>query len=195
MCMIQQKAPQWKTNALVNGEIKELSSEKLHGKYHVLFFYPLDFTFVCPTEIIAFNDRFEEFKKLDCNLIAASVDSVYSHLAWTNMPRNQGGLGEMKIPILSDLNKSISKSYGVLINDAVAVRALFVIDGKGTIRHITMNDLPIGRNVDEALRVVQALQYTDEHGEVCPVNWKKGDNAMKPDPKKSKEYFEENYPK
>jgi alkyl hydroperoxide reductase subunit AhpC len=188
---VQKPAPAFSATALVNGEFKKVSLSDYKGKYVVLFFYPLDFTFVCPTEITAFSDKVEEFKKLNTEVIACSVDSVYSHLAWTQIPRKQGGLGEMKIPILADLTKQISKDYGVLIEeDGIALRGLFIIDGKGILRQITVNDLPVGRNVEEILRLVEAFQFTDEHGEVCPANWKKGKKTMKADPSKSKEYFE-----
>jgi len=160
-------------------------------KYLVLFFYPLDFTFVCPTEIIAFSDRAEEFRAIDCEVVACSVDSEYSHLAWTEKPRKQGGIGKMNIPILSDLTRRISKDYGVYLEDAgVSLRGLFIIDNKGILRQITVNDLPVGRSVDETLRLVQAFQFTDKHGEVCPAGWKPGADTMKPDPSGSKDYFQ-----
>lgn len=145
---------------------------------------------MCPTEIVAFSDRVEEFRKLGCEVVAASVDSEYSHLAWINTPRKEGGLGNMNIPIISDITKTIAKSYGVLLEDAgVALRGLFIIDPKGILRQITINDLPVGRNVDEALRLLEAFQFVEKHGEVCPANWRKGAATMKADPKGSKEYF------
>merc|ERR1711875_163453 len=178
---------------LVNGDFKEVSLEDYKGKYVVLFFYPLDFTFVCPTEIIAFSDRAEEFRKVNCELIACSTDSHFSHFAWVNTPRKQGGLGEMQIPLLADKSMEISKAYGVLKEDeGLAFRGLFIIDGNGTLRQITINDLPVGRDVDETLRLVQAFQFTDKHGEVCPAGWKPGKATMKPDPKGSQEYFAAN---
>jgi len=156
-----------------------------------LFFYPLDFTFVCPTEIIDFSDRSDEFRKIGCEVVAASVDSKFSHLAWVQTPRNKGGLGTMKIPIIADLNKTLSASYDVLMeNDGHTLRGLFIIDGKGVVRHITMNDPPVGRNVEEILRLVQAYQYTDKHGEVCPSGWTAGKPTIKPGNKL--EYFEKN---
>lgn len=146
-------------------------------------------TFVCPTEIIAFSDRADEFKALDTELVAVSIDSHFSHLAWTNQPRKEGGLGEMKIPILSDLTKSISRDYGVLLDDAgIALRGLFLIDPKGIVRHITVNDLPVGRSVDETLRVIKAFQFVEKHGEVCPANWQP--KAPTINPKKASDYFE-----
>uniref|UniRef100_A0A8C5Q418 Peroxiredoxin-2 n=1 Tax=Leptobrachium leishanense TaxID=445787 RepID=A0A8C5Q418_9ANUR len=159
-------------------------------KYLVLFFYPLDFTFVCPTEIIAFSDHVEDFQKINCEVIAVSVDSHFSHLAWTNVPRKDGGLGSMKIPLLSDLKHTIAKDYGVLKEeDGVSFRGLFIIDKKGILRQITINDLPVGRSVEETLRLVQAFQFTDTHGEVCPAGWKPGSSTIKPNVKDSKEYF------
>jgi len=154
------------------------------------FFYPLDFTFVCPTEILAFSDRVKEFKKLNTEVVAASVDSHYTHLAWTHTPRKEGGLDKIGIPLLSDLTHKISKDYGVYLDDlGHTLRALFIIDGKGVLRQITMNDLPVGRSVDETLRLVQAFQYTDEHGEVCPAGWKPGQDTIIPNPVDKKKFF------
>jgi alkyl hydroperoxide reductase subunit AhpC len=186
---VQQPAPHFACEAVVNGEFKDVSLSDYKGKYLVLFFYPLDFTFVCPTEILAFNDRVEEFRTLGCDVAAASVDSKFTHLAWVNTPRNDGGIAGVTIPLLADLKKEVARDYGVLLPDGVALRGLFVIDPKGIVRHITVNDLPIGRSVDEALRVVQAVQFADEHGEVCPANWTPGKDTMKADPEGSKEYF------
>jgi len=185
------KAPLFKGMAVVNGQFKEISLADYAGKYVVLFFYPLDFTFVCPTEIIAFNDRVAEFEKMNCAVIACSTDSHFSHLAWCEKSRKEGGLGDMSIPLLADKNMAISRAYGVLKEDeGLSFRGLFIIDGAGTLRQITVNDLPVGRDVDETLRLVQAFQYTDEHGEVCPAGWKPGKATMKPDPKGSQEYFQ-----
>lgn len=183
-------APEWKGTAVVDGDFEEISLADFRGKYLVFFFYPADFTFVCPTEIIAFSDRVEEFKTINCEVVACSTDSHFSHLAWINTPRKQGGLGDMKIPILADRTQEISKTYGVLKEDeGVTFRALFIIDDKGNLRQITINDLPVGRSVDETLRLVQAFQFTDKHGEVCPAGWKPGSDTMKPDPKGSKSFF------
>lgn len=183
-------APDFKGTAVVDGEFKDISLSDYKGKYLVLFFYPLDFTFVCPTEIIAFSDRVEEFRKIGCEVVACSTDSHFSHLAWINTPRKQGGLGEMNIPLLADKDLEISRKYGCLKEDAgIAFRGLYIIDGNGILRQITLNDLPVGRCVDETLRLVQAFQFTDKHGEVCPAGWKPGSSTMKPDPKKSQEYF------
>jgi len=156
----------------------------------LLFFYPLDFTFVCPTEICAFNDRAEEFAKLHCQVVGISIDSKYSHLAWTQQPRNKGGLGETSIPLVEDLTKSISRAYGVLHEaDGVAFRGLFIINKEGIIRHVQINDMPIGRSVDESLRLLQAIQFHEEHGEVCPSDWKPGKASMKDNPVDAQKYF------
>lgn len=145
---------------------------------------------MCPTEILAFNDRAGEFHQRGCEVVGCSVDSEYSHLAWINTPREKGGLSGVKIPLVADLTKSIAKSYGVLLEeDGVALRGMFLIDPKGNLRQITINDLPVGRNVDEALRLLDAFQFTDVHGEVCPANWQKGKQSMKADPKGSLDYF------
>ncbi|KAG8441413.1 hypothetical protein GDO86_006959 [Hymenochirus boettgeri] len=187
---IGKPAPEFQATAVVNGEFKELKLSDYRGKYVVLFFYPLDFTFVCPTEIIAFSEHAAEFKKINCEVIAASVDSHFCHLAWTNQPRKEGGLGPMNIPLVSDLKCSMAKDYGVLKEEeGIAYRGLFIIDSKGILRQITINDLPVGRSVDETLRLVQAFQYTDTHGEVCPAGWRPGSSTIKPNVKESKEYF------
>jgi len=184
-------APNFQGTAVVDGEFKEIKLADYKGKYLVLFFYPLDFTFVCPTEIIAFSDRVEEFRAINCEVVAASTDSHFSHLAWVNTPRKQGGLGDMKIPLLADKTCDIAKRYGCLKEDeGIAFRGLYIIDEKGNLRQITINDLPVGRSVDETLRLVQAFQFTDKHGEVCPAGWKPGKETMKADPKGSKAYFE-----
>uniref|UniRef100_A0A8D3ALX6 thioredoxin-dependent peroxiredoxin n=1 Tax=Scophthalmus maximus TaxID=52904 RepID=A0A8D3ALX6_SCOMX len=163
---ISKPAPQWEGTAVINGEFKERKLSDYKGKYLVFFFYPLDFTFVCPTEIIAFSDRVHEFRAINTEVVACSVDSQFTHLAWINTPRKEGGLGQMKIPLLSDLTHQISKDYGVYLEDqGHTLRGLFIIDDKGILRQITMNDLPVGRSVDETLRLVQAFQYTDKHGE------------------------------
>jgi len=163
---IGKTAPFFKGQAVVDGQFKEISLTDYKGKYLVIFFYPLDFTFVCPTEIISFSDRAEEFRSIGCELVAVSTDSEYSHLAWINTPRKQGGLGKMNIPILADKTQDVSRRYGVLKEDeGVAFRGLFLIDDKQNLRQITINDLPVGRSVDETLRLVQAFQFTDKHGE------------------------------
>lgn len=187
---IGKPAPEWAGTALVSGEFQDISLAKYRGKYLVFFFYPADFTFVCPTEIISFSERVEEFRKINCEVVGCSTDSHFSHLAWVNTPRKQGGLGSMNIPLLADKTMEISRTYGCLKEDeGVAFRALYIIDDKGNLRQITINDLPVGRSVDEALRLVQGFQFTDKHGEVCPANWKPGADTMKPDVKGSKSYF------
>merc|ERR1711974_20503 len=187
-------APDFSCNALVGSDFKEVKLSDYKGKYLVLFFYPLDFTFVCPTEILEFSKRAADFRKVGCEVVGASVDSEFCHLAWTKTSRADGGLGgPLDIPLLADITKSVSSSYGALLGDAgITMRALYVIDDKGVVRHITMNDPPVGRNVDEVLRIVQGYQFTDKHGEVCPVNWTPGSATMVPDPEKSKEYFSKN---
>lgn len=188
--VIAKPAPAWEGTAVVNGELKALKLSDFLGKYLVFFFYPLDFTFVCPTEILAFNDRIDEFRKINTEVVGCSVDSHFTHLAWMNTPRKEGGLGPLKIPLLSDLTHKISKDYGVYLEDlGHTLRGLFIIDTKGILRQITMNDLPVGRSVDETLRLVQAFQYTDLHGEVCPAGWRPGQDTIIPDPEKKKEFF------
>ncbi|KAL6068412.1 Peroxiredoxin-2 [Balamuthia mandrillaris] len=189
---VGQAAPAWEEQAVVNGEFKTLKSSDFLGKYLVLFFYPLDWTFVCPTEILSFSDRAEEFRKIGCEVVGVSVDSVYSHLAWINTPRKSGGLGgSLNIPLVADLRKKMSQAYGVLLEEeGISLRGLFIIDKEGKVQQITKNAPPVGRSVDETLRLVQAFQYTEEHGEVCPVNWTPGSLTMKPDPQGSKGYFE-----
>lgn len=155
--------------------------EHLQGKYAVIFFYPLDFTFVCPTEIIAFDNRIEQFTELNTEVIGISVDSHFSHNAWRNTPRDKGGIGAVKFPLVSDISKSISKDYGVLLDESIALRGTFVIDRDFIVRHQTVNDLPLGRSVDETIRIVKELQYTEKHGEVCPAGWNEGKEGMKPD--------------
>nr|CCA24141.1 thioredoxindependent peroxide reductase putative [Albugo laibachii Nc14] len=190
MASIQEQAPSFTADAVVNGEIASVSLDQYRGQYVVLFFYPKDFTYVCPTEIIAFNDRSKEFKELNTQLLAISTDSAESHLAWTKVPRNKGGLGRMEIPLVSDIRKIISAKYGVLLEKAgIALRGLFIIDKEGTLQQITVNNLPIGRSVDETLRLIQALQFVEEHGEVCPANWKPGSKSIVATPKGSHEYF------
>jgi len=191
MPLVTSPAPTFDCKAVVGAEIQDLKWKDLHeGKWLVLFFYPLDFTFVCPTEIIAFSDAAGRFTEIGAKVAAISVDSQFTHLAWVKMPRNQGGLGKVTFPIVADLNKEIARKYDVLLEEAgVALRGLFIIDPKGIVRHATINDLPVGRNVDEALRVIQAFQFVEKHGEVCPANWKPGADTMKADPEGSKEYF------
>lgn len=188
---VQKPAPMWKAKAIENGAIKEVALSNYAGKYVVMLFYPLDFTFVCPTEIIAFSDRAAEFEKLGAQVLAVSVDSAFSHLAWTKTERKKGGLGEMKIPLVADITKEISRDYGVLIeSEGIALRGLFIIDDKGIVRSMTVNDLPVGRSVDETLRVVEAFQYADKNGEVVPCNWTPGKATI--NVAKAADFFEKN---
>ncbi|WP_164100626.1 peroxiredoxin [Candidatus Laterigemmans baculatus] len=192
--LVTQKAPEFKAQAVMpDGSFQELSLSDYRGKYVLLFFWPLDFTFVCPTEIIAFSDRAAEFEKLNVQILGVSTDSHFSHLAWRNTPRNQGGIGTTSYPLVADMNKQISRDYDVLLDSGIALRGLFLIDKDGVVRHQVVNDLPLGRSVDEALRMVQALQYTEEHGEVCPANWQEGSQTIKPNPDESKEFFGKAY--
>lgn len=187
---VGQSAPDFKAMAVIDRQFKEVSLADYRGQYVVLFFWPLDFTFVCPTEIVAFSDRMSDFADRKTALLGVSVDSQFSHLAWQDVPRAKGGLGDIKYPMIADLTKEISWSYGVLMEDkGIALRGLFLIDKEGVIRHMLINDLPLGRNVDEALRMVDALTFFEENGEVCPANWKPGGKTIKPDVEKSKEYF------
>ncbi len=180
---VTQPAPDFKADALVNGQfVENFSLSQFKGKKVVLFFYPLDFTFVCPTEILAFSDAKAEFDARNTVVVGVSVDSKFSHWAWTQMERKDGGIKGITYPLVSDLNKTIAQDYGVLLSAGVALRGLFIIDADAnqSVRHITINDLPLGRNVEEALRLLDAIDFSNEHGEVCPANWKKGDKAFKP---------------
>jgi len=191
MCALVAKvAPNFKAQAVLeNNAIQELELSSFKGKYVVLFFYPLDFTFVCPSEIIAFDKKLDEFREKNAEIIGVSVDSQYTHYAWKNTPVDKGGIGPVRYPLVADLDKNIARSYGVLFDDSVALRGLFLIDREGVVRHQVVNDLPLGRNVDEALRMLDALQFVEEHGEVCPANWKKGEDGMKPDAEGVAEYL------
>ncbi|KZF19865.1 thioredoxin-like protein [Xylona heveae TC161] len=189
---IQHPAPAFKATAVIDGSFEEvqLSDYTSKGKWVILAFIPMAWTFVCPTEIIAFSDSVAEFQKRGAEVLFASTDSEYSLLSWSTTARKNGGLGEVKIPLLSDKNQKISRDYGVLIEEAgVALRGLFLIDPNGILRQITINDLPVGRSVDEAVRLVDAFKFTDEFGEVCPANWNPGAETIKATPTDSKEYF------
>ncbi|XP_024880624.1 peroxiredoxin-like [Temnothorax curvispinosus] len=189
---IQKPAPDFSGTAVVKGDFKEIKLNDYKGKYVVLFFYPLDFTFVCPTEIIAFSEKVSEFEALNTQVIGVSTDSHFSHLAWINTPRKQGGLGgDLGYPLLSDFNKTISNKYNVLLQDSgIALRGLFIIDKEGVLRQFCVNDLPVGRSVEETLRLIKAFQFVEKHGEVCPANWQPDSKTIKPNPKDSKQYFE-----
>ncbi|MEL6399014.1 MAG: peroxiredoxin [Cyanobacteria bacterium J06626_4] len=188
---VGQSAPDFIATAVVDQEFKTIKLSDYRGKYVVLFFYPLDFTFVCPTEIAAFSDRYPEFDDLNTEILGISVDSEFSHLAWIQTERTQGGVGDLNYPLVSDLKKEISAAYNVLDPDAgVALRGLFIIDKEGVIQHATVNNLSFGRNVEETLRVLQAIRHVQTHpDEVCPAGWKPGEKTMNPDPVKSKEFF------
>jgi peroxiredoxin (alkyl hydroperoxide reductase subunit C) len=184
-------APDFTATAVVDQEFDTVKLSNYRGKYVVLFFYPLDFTFVCPTEITAFSDRYKEFESLNTEILGVSVDSEFSHLAWIQSDRKSGGVGDLNYPLVSDIKKEISAAYNVLDPEAgIALRGLFLIDKEGIIQHATINNLAFGRNVDETLRTLQAIQYVQAHpDEVCPAGWKPGDKTMNPDPVKSKEFF------
>jgi peroxiredoxin (alkyl hydroperoxide reductase subunit C) len=180
MSIIGRPAPTWSGSAAKEGEQIKLSSADLKGKWYVLFFYPLDFTFVCPTEIVAFDDLHDKFKAAGCEVIGCSVDSVHTHLAYMRTPRTQAGVGELKFPLLSDLSKSITAAFDVMHPDGdKALRATFVVDPDGVVQSAVINNLSIGRNVEETLRTVKAAQYTRVHGDVCPANWHEGEEGMK----------------
>ncbi len=180
--LVTREAPDFTAKAVLadNAVQDDFRLSAQRGKYTVLFFYPLDFTFVCPSEIVAFDRKLDEFERRNCEVVGCSVDSHFTHIAWKNTKLEDGGIGMVRFPLVSDLTKNIAREYGVLIDDEVALRGLFLIDKEGVIRHALVNDLPIGRSVDEALRVLDALQFSEEHGEVCPANWRAGEDAMTP---------------
>ncbi|MEQ8971554.1 MAG: peroxiredoxin [Coleofasciculus sp. C1-SOL-03] len=188
---VGQPAPDFSATAVVDQEFKTIKLSDYRGQYVVIFFYPLDFTFVCPTEVTAFSDRFSEFKEVGTQVLGISVDSEFSHLAWIQTDRKSGGVGDLNYPLVSDIKKEISTAYNVLDPDAgVALRGLFIIDKDGIIQHSTINNLSFGRNVDEVLRTLKAVQYVQANpDEVCPQGWQPGDKTMVPDPVKSKVYF------
>ncbi len=188
--IVTKPAPDFTAQAVMpDNSFAELKLSDYRGKYTLLFFYPLDFTFVCPSEIIAFDKHLADFKERGCEVIGCSVDSHYTHLAWKNTPVEQGGIGNVQYPLVADLSKQIARDYGVLFNDAVALRGLFLIDPEGTVRHALINDLPLGRSIEEALRMLDALKFVDTHGEVCPANWHEGEEAMTPTPEGVADYL------
>jgi peroxiredoxin 2/4 len=189
--MITKEAPDFTATAVLadNSFKEDFKLSDYRGKYVILFFYPLNFTFVCPSEILAFNNAVSELEKNNCQLIAVSVDSHFSHLAWKNTPVNEGGIGNIQYPLVADLDKSISREYGVLLDAGIALRGLFLIDKEGIVRHMVINDLPLGRSVNEAIRVLHALQFTEKYGDVCPANWQQGEEAMKPTAEGVAEYL------
>lgn len=193
--LVTKKAPDFTATAVladgsIDGEFNLYKNIGSNGA--VLFFYPLDFTFVCPSEIIAFSRRIEDFTSRGISVIGVSVDSQFSHFAWRETPVNQGGIGRVKYPLVADLNKQISRDYDVLFGESVALRGSFLIDADGTVRHAVINDLPLGRNIDEMIRMVDAMLFTNEHGEVCPAGWNKGDEGMKASTEGVAEYLAKN---
>ena len=190
MSLVTKQAPLFEAEAVMpNNSFKKISLSSYRGKYVLIFFYPLDFTFVCPSEILAFNRQLNDFKAKSCEVLGISVDSIYTHLAWKNTPIDQGGIGPVQFPLVSDIAKTISTDYGVLLEGGVSLRGLFLVDTDGAIRHELVNDLPLGRNVEEALRVIDALQFFEKHGDVCPANWRPGEDAMKPTPEGVADYL------
>ena len=188
--LVAKPAPEFEAQAVMpDGSFKQIKLSDYRGKYVVLFFYPLDFTFVCPTEIIAFSEKQGEFKKRNTQVIGVSIDSHFSHLAWRNTDRKKGGLGDIAYPLVADISKQVSKDYDVLADMGIAFRGLFLIDQEGIVQHQLVNNLPLGRNVDEALRLVDALQFHEKNGEVCPANWKEGEDGMQADPEGAQAYF------
>lgn len=190
--LITQQAPDFTAPAvLADGTLVEDFNlfRHIHNKHSVLFFYPLDFTFVCPSEILAFNHRIEQFKALNTEVIGVSVDSHYTHLAWRKTPQEQGGLGAVRFPLISDLGGEIMRDYGIAHPDKVALRASFLIDAQGIVRHQVLNDLPLGRNIDEMLRMVEALQFYEDYGDVCPAGWCPGDQGITPSAEGVAEYM------
>ncbi|MDP7008924.1 MAG: peroxiredoxin [Phycisphaerales bacterium] len=191
--LVNQEAPLFSAQAVMpNGAIQELSLDQFRGQYVVLFFWPLDFTFVCPTEIIAHEKRVDEFKDRNVQLIGCSIDSQFTHAAWRNTSFENGGIGEVRFPMVADVKHQIATDYGILHDAGVALRASFLIDKNGIVQHQVVNNLPLGRNVDEMLRMVDALQFTEEHGEVCPAGWNKGDDGMKPNADGVADYLSSN---
>ena len=182
--LVTKEAPDFTATALMpDGSFKaDFKLSALRGQKVVLFFYPLDFTFVCPSELVAFHNRIKEFQGRKTQVVGCSVDSQFTHLAWTNTPVEQGGVGKLAYPLVADLSKNVARAYDVLLNESVALRGSFLIDEQGVVRHQVVNDLPLGRNIDEMLRMVDALQFTEEHGEVCPAGWQKGKAGMKASP-------------
>lgn len=187
--LVNKPAPDFTATAVVNKDFKEVSLSSYRGKNVLLFFYPLDFTFVCPTELHAFQEKLEAFRSKNTEVIGVSIDSQFSHLAWLNTPKEEGGINGVTYPLVSDIHKTIARDYDVLHEDGVALRGAFLIDKNGLVRHQTINDLPLGRNVNEFLRLVDALDFHEEHGEVCPANWEEGQKGMTTDKAGLKSYF------
>ncbi len=186
---VGQPAPRFEAEVVENGQFATKSLDDYRGRWLVLFFYPLDFTFVCPTEILAFSDRIGQFQALGADVLGVSIDSKFTHLAWINTPRHQGGIAGLEYPLASDLRRTMATDYDVLTEGGVALRGLFLIDPQGVVQHATINNLGVGRSVDETLRLIKAFQFVAAHGEVCPANWNEGDDGMKADPVGSKQWF------
>jgi alkyl hydroperoxide reductase subunit AhpC len=195
----RQKAPYWSGITVEGEKFVKRSSEEYKGKYLVMLFYPFDFTYVCPTELISFSENMDKFRQIGAEVMGVSTDSHFTHLAWIKTPRSQGGVGKLQFPLLADISKKTSRAFRVLVEDenddlfGASLRGLFIIDDKGIIRSFTINDAPVGRSVDETLRLIQAFQHSDKYGDVCPANWKPGENTIIPDQDKKREYFEKQF--
>lgn len=195
----RQKSPFWSGISVIGEKFVKINSEEYKGKYLVMLFYPFDFTYVCPTELIAFSDAMNKFKEINAEVVGISTDSHFTHLAWIKTPRNAGGVGKLAFPLLADISKKVSQAFHILVEDenddlfGASLRGLFIIDEKGIIRSFTVNDAPVGRSVDETLRLIQAFQHAEKFGEVCPANWKPGKATIIPDQEKKIEFFEETY--
>ena len=189
--LVTKQAPDFTATAVMadNSMKDDFKLSDYRGNYVILFFYPLDFTFVCPSEIIAFDKKLDQFKAKNCEVIGVSIDSQFSHWAWKNTPVKEGGIGNIRYPLVADLDKKISRQYGVLLDMGVALRGTFLIDKEGVVRHAVINDLPLGRSIEEALRMVDALKFHEEHGDVCPANWQEGQDAMTPNAKGVADYL------
>jgi peroxiredoxin (alkyl hydroperoxide reductase subunit C) len=193
MSLVQKQAPDFTAKAVMqNGEVKQIKLSEFRDKYVVLFFYPFDFTFVCPTEILSFSNHIKDFESKKVQVLGCSIDSHHVHRAWRNTKVEEGGIGNIAYPLVADVNKTIARDFGVLLDGGMALRGTFLIDRGGIVRHETINDLDIGRNIEETLRVVDALQHSEEHGEVCPAGWNKGKTAMKGNPQSTAQYLKEN---
>ncbi len=180
--LVGKKAPELELEGVLNRQFVTRRLPQTDGRWTLLLFYPLDFTFVCPTEIIAFSDAIERFRQLGVEVLGISIDSKFTHLAWTETDRKLGGVGRIEFPLLADVKKEAAAAYGVLTDDGVALRGLFLVDDEGVVQHATVNNLGVGRSVGEALRLVQAFQHSKKHGDVCPADWNPGDDTMRPDP-------------
>ena len=191
--LVGKKAPDFQAKAASSEQFEDIELSQYHGQYVLLFFYPLDFTFVCPTELLAFQDKLSEFEKLNTELLGCSIDSHFVHRAWLNTPIEQGGIQGVKYKLISDVGGKIASAYGILNSEGIAYRGWFLINKRGIVCHTLVNDLPLGRNVDEALRMIEALQYFEQEGEVCPANWNKGQSGLKPTNEGVSKYLEQKY--